>query len=119
LYFAVLLGDSLATGKIQVYQNRTCVHEFRAHNDMINQIRHLNGDSKLVASASKDTTVKIWNLTDWSLIATYTGHLGNVYTIEQINETTIASGSFDTTIQVWTIDKVNKQKFRERERVCL
>ena len=72
MYFAVLLGDSLVTGKIQIYQNQTCVHEFRAHNDMINQIKHLNGESKRVASASKDTTVKIWNITDWSLIVSYT-----------------------------------------------
>ena len=99
----------MATGKIQIYQNLTCVHEFQAHEDTINQIKHLYGRSNdIIATASKDTSVKIWNTTDWSLIATFTGHTGSVYTIEQVNETTLASSSYDTTVQVWTFNRVRE-----------
>lgn len=103
----------MTTGKIQVFHNLTFTNEFQAHTDTINQLKLLNGTGRerRVASASKDTTVKIWNTTDWNLIATFTGHMGSVYTIEQINDTTMASSSFDTSIQVWTINKVKRKGF--------
>ena len=62
-----------------------------------------------MASASNDTTVKIWNLADWRLITTYTGHISAVTSLEIINNNEnipsendwiIISGSLDGTIQL-------------------
>ena len=53
----VILGDADSTGIIQIYQNQTLALEFKAHTDTINQLKILPSVS-LLASASKDTTVK-------------------------------------------------------------
>ena len=64
----------------------------------------INGSSSvLLASASADNTVKIWNTTDWSLVLTYTGHTRDVYDVRMLDESTnlVASGSDDYTIHIW------------------
>jgi WD40 repeat protein len=59
-----------------------------------------------VASASSDHTVKIWNPSPspWTLIRTYTGHIGVVFDIENINVDTVVTGSNDQTIRIWSLN---------------
>ncbi|ORY46057.1 hypothetical protein BCR33DRAFT_716067, partial [Rhizoclosmatium globosum] len=83
----------------------------------------LSPNGKLVASASEDTTIKIWSLETNECIKTLTGHTDSVQsvifslsgdTIILVHGTkksncghdgkTIASGSYDHTIKIWSTD---------------
>jgi WD40 repeat protein len=61
-------------------------------------------DGKILASASEDDTVKLWN-PDGVLLRTLTGHGDNVWTVSfSPDGKTIASASDDATIKLWNIE---------------
>jgi len=102
--FLIAIGDFSSNGTIQIYdESSTLVTSFKAHENQINHIKQLpNG---FVATASSDSRCKIWNLTNLTLIQTYTGHIDEVYGLEYINSYTMASGALspDMTIKIWSI----------------
>ena len=60
-------------------------------------------DGKILASASEDDTVKLWN-PDGILLRTFTGHRDNVWTVSfSPDGKTIASASDDATIKIWNL----------------
>jgi WD40 repeat protein len=60
-----------------------------------------------VATLSWDSTASIWDITNittnWTLIRTYTGHAGQVFGVEFINEDLVVTGSNDGSINIWSI----------------
>ena len=108
IYFEslVAIGEwSSTTGKIKVYnENLNLMNSFQAHTESINRIKQspFNGGI-YVATASRDNTTKIWDISNWSLIQTYTNHKRDVFGLEFINEDTIATAGFDDKIQIWFI----------------
>ena len=61
-------------------------------------------DGKILASASEDDTVKLWN-PDGIFLRTLTGHRDNVWTVSfSPDGKTIASASDDATIKLWNIE---------------
>lgn len=64
-----------------------------------------SADSMYLASASKDSTVKIWSVTDkerGKAKHTLSGHHDEVYALDWApNGGQLASGSKDRTIKVW------------------
>ncbi len=70
----------------------------------------LDGDSpdgKIIASASLDKTVKLWNSTDGTLLKTLTAHSGGVRGVAfSPDRKILASGSSDRTIILWNLDKI-------------
>ena len=97
-----MTGDS--DGRIIVYnEDGKFLTKFKAHLKQINFLKQLpNG---LVASSSVDTTVKIWNTHDWSLVITYSNHLQSTYGLDYLENNTIASCSMS--LSTWTQLKVN------------
>jgi len=73
---------------------------FNGHTDFVNYV-DLSSDETFIVSASKDKTLKIWNLKTGESI-TLTGHLKLVYccTISPDNKT-VASSSSDCDIKIW------------------
>ena len=65
-------------------------------------------DSQMIASASNDKTVKLWNVDDGTLLNTFEGsegHKDNVRTVTfSPDGEKIISGSNDRTIKIWNID---------------
>ncbi len=60
-------------------------------------------DGKILASASADDTIKLWN-PDGTLIRTLTGHGDNILTVSfSPDGKTIASASEDATIKIWNL----------------
>ncbi len=59
-------------------------------------------DNGLIASASSDDTVQIWDPADPdTTIATYTGHTFFVESVVQLDNGLIASASMDDTVRIW------------------
>lgn len=67
----------------------------------INRLELIN--NTLLASASGNGDVLIWDLETYTRIYTLKGHTGSVFTLKKINEQYLASGSSDNTIKIWNI----------------
>jgi WD40 repeat protein len=83
------------------------IKSFQAHSSSIPRIRQSPFNSDLVATASGDTLVKVWNVTSscntsWELIRTYSNHTSYVFGLEWIDADTVASGGYDKTINIWS-----------------
>lgn len=63
-------------------------------------------DGKILASASDDNTINLWNVKPAKLISTFTGHRGKVWSVKFSPDGKIlASGSEDGTIKLWDVNK--------------
>ena len=63
-----------------------------------------SGDGSYLASGGSDRTVRIWNTSDGSLVATCLGHTGSVTSLAfSRSGRTLASASRDGTIQLWDV----------------
>ena len=64
----------------------------------------IRSDSKLLASASSDQTIKLWSLPDGALLKTLRGHTGSVSAVAiSPDGTLLASGSADETVRLWSL----------------
>ena len=62
---------------------------------------HSDGECNLLASSSKDCTIKIWNTKAFHLVISLSGYTGNVTKIIWGGEGLIYGASEDRTIKVW------------------
>ena len=106
------LSDLFATadwnGKINFWQENTnntqkVINTLTAHQDSISQIKY-SPDGKMIASASWDKTIKLWNVDTGELINTLTGHTDGINSIAfSPDNQFLISGSEDKTIKIWNI----------------
>lgn len=112
LYFTqVALGTTL--GEIQIFDldNGELVSSFQAHSEWINRLEQLS--DHVLASASDDDTVKLWNITscrhasvsrnNCTLLHTLTNHTNDVWSLTRVDADLLASGASDGLILVWQI----------------
>lgn len=80
----------------------TLFHTYRGHHDSVLSVAN-SADSAYIASASKDTTVQVWDAaTGGNHAATYSGHTDAVNSVTwSPDQKFIASGSADKTVRVW------------------
>jgi WD40 repeat protein len=57
----------------------------------------------LVASASSDHTVNVWDASTWTSMRIYKNHTNVVNGLDQVDADTMVSGGDDQTIQIWSI----------------
>jgi WD40 repeat protein len=58
----------------------------------------------MLASVSIDKSIKLWRISDWTLIRTLTGHTSTVLSVDfNPDGSILASGSYDKSIKLWRV----------------
>ncbi len=79
------------------------MYTLNGHSAYVKDLLFINNENSLLASASDDGTVRIWNLTTNTNKFILQGHTNQVYILKQVSFDVLASGSFDNTINLWNI----------------
>lgn len=78
-------------------------HSTRAHEKDINSVASAPNDS-VIASGSQDRTIKLWNPTDLTLVATLSGHKRGVWKVVfSPIDRCLLSASADRTLRLWSL----------------
>jgi ribosome assembly protein 4 len=85
--------------------DRKCVQRMTGHQQLINDVK-FSPDARLIASASFDKSIKLWDGKTGKFIATLRGHVQAVYQISFSSDSRLlVSGSADSTVKVWNLLK--------------
>ena len=79
-----------------------------AHSDAVLCLKMLRlGTVLYMASGggASDKSVKIWNMINYTLVATLNGHTNQVNVLEVLYDGSLASGSNDTSVRIWNVTK--------------
>jgi WD40 repeat protein len=90
-----------ATARVWSVKTGDCLLPLEGHTDDITSMCAL-GDGRL-ASASKDTTVRVWNAESGACLV-LNGHTGPVTSVCALGDGQLASASKDTTVRVWNAE---------------
>ncbi|RAL07840.1 WD40 repeat-like protein [Aspergillus homomorphus CBS 101889] len=81
-----------------------CLQTLEGHNDSVRSIV-FSHDSKILASASYDKTIKLWDTDSGTCLQTLEGHDALVFSIVfSHNSKLLASASGDNTVKLWDTD---------------
>lgn len=97
-----LLAAATKQGTVHLYQKDKLLQTFQAHKDTIYNIQ-LNPKNNLLATASRDETVKLWNH-QGEQQASLKGHSGAVYSVRfSPDARLLLTTSEDGTARLWTL----------------
>ena len=79
------------------------LRSFRGHNSVIMAVS-FSPDGKIIASASFDKTIKLWQVSTGKLLTTLDGHQERLWSLRfSPDGKTLASSSYDSTIKLWNV----------------
>ncbi|HEY9300569.1 MAG TPA: serine/threonine protein kinase, partial [Phormidium sp.] len=82
-----------------------CVNILQGHSAAINSVA-LSADGQILASASDDKTVKLWNLKTGQPLYTFFGHSKEVYSVAiSPDSQMLVAGDFNKKITSWNLPK--------------
>lgn len=80
-----------------------CLQTLEGHSGWVNSVA-FSHDSKLLASASYDKTVKIWDVSSGAYLQTLEGHSDSIRSVAfSYDSTRVASASDDRTVKIWDV----------------
>ncbi|KAG6473109.1 hypothetical protein ZIOFF_067016 [Zingiber officinale] len=100
------------TAKIWSLKQDKCLHDFKDHSKEIYTIRwkptgvgtSTSNQQLIIASASFDSTIKLWDAEYGRLLCSMNGHKGPVYSVAfSPNGEYLASGSLDQSLHIWSV----------------
>ena len=91
-------------------------NRLEGHTDSVKDVS-FSPDGQIIASASADNTVKLWNVKDGTLLRSLAGHSSNVYAVSfNPNGKTLASTGNDGTVRLWNIDGNSIKSFKGHDK---
>jgi ribosome assembly protein 4 len=80
---------------------KKCVTRMTGHQQLINDVK-FSPDTRLIASASFDKSVKVWDGNNGKFVTSLRGHVNAVYQVAwSADSRLLVSGSADSTLKVW------------------
>ena len=76
---------------------------FSGHKDGIECVCTISNN--ILASGSRDSNIKIWNIEDRSIISTLSGHARTITALCNVSEGVFVSGSYDQSLIIWSKPK--------------
>ncbi|RWS30555.1 notchless protein 1-like protein [Leptotrombidium deliense] len=84
-------------------KEKKCVTRMTGHQQLVNDVK-FSPDARLIASASFDKSIKLWDGKSGKFITSLRGHVNRVYQISwSADSRLLVSGSADSTLKVWDI----------------
>ena len=75
------------------------------HTEAVDSVAFHPDGNNMLASGSRDDTVRLWDVETGIEIRSLTAHKGSVYSVAFSHDgTTLASGSYDRTVRLWDTD---------------
>ena len=85
----------------------SCKHVLSGHANQVRALQpYILNDKQYLASASRDLSIKLWDMSNNTLVATLKGHTSDLFALTLYVHNGIqmlASGSLDSTIKLWDI----------------
>ncbi|XP_075243677.1 uncharacterized protein LOC142337920 [Convolutriloba macropyga] len=101
-------GHEMITGsednsvKVWDLRSRRCNYTIPAHTSIVTRVKFEPNRGHYIASASFDSTVKVWSHPNWTPLITLKGHESKVTCLDiSRNSSTLLTCSFDRTFKLW------------------
>ncbi|KRX01810.1 Quinonprotein alcohol dehydrogenase-like superfamily [Pseudocohnilembus persalinus] len=88
------------------------------HTDSVNKVISISDN--IVASACSDSYIRVWDVSDGSVVDFLQGHTGAVLTMAKVNKNQILSGGADKVVFMWDLKKKSViHQFRGNQSVIM
>lgn len=107
--YQVATGGDDNTVRIWDLRRKICAYTIPAHNSTVSDLAFEHSDSKFLLTASYDSSFKMWNNRDWSIVRTFSstseGKLTSIVSTK--DNKNIITSSLDRTVKLWTLSEKN------------
>ena len=111
-YFGNDDANNLGDIKIYDYKSAKLLKVLKSHIDVITDLS-FSSNGKYLISGSWDTTAKIWNINDFTLLDTIKSHTKAVLGVEIIQNRYAVTVGWDNKIDIYDIKKHHSIKFKQ------